>query len=178
MLIAHQLEIKGAPTLIRAMKQLEAAGHTDIHLLLVGSSKRNGRVERMINASGLAGRITQVGSVPDTKPFYAACDIYTHPTLFDACGLVVLEAMACGLPVISSPIAGSHELIAPNESGFIMPDPQDAGYLAETVLQLRDRQIREKIGRAARTAIENQTVDRCYQQYIDIYEEIAQRKHA
>ena len=45
---------------------------------------------------------TFVGPVEDTLPYYAAADIYVHPTIYDTCSLVVLEAAACGLPVVTT----------------------------------------------------------------------------
>ena len=38
-------------------------------------------------------------------------DLYAHPTFYDPCSLVVLEAMASGLPVVTSSHDGAGELI-------------------------------------------------------------------
>ena len=43
-------------------------------------------------------------------PYYAAADLYVHPTFYDPCSLVVLEAAACGLPIITSRYNGAAEL--------------------------------------------------------------------
>ncbi len=41
---------------------------------------------------------------------YFAADFLVHPTFYDPCSLVVLEALACGLPVITSRCNGASEL--------------------------------------------------------------------
>jgi starch synthase len=48
-------------------------------------------------------------------------DVLVLPSLSDAFGLVVLEAMACGLPVIVTPNTGASELIQDGLEGFVVP---------------------------------------------------------
>ena len=42
---------------------------------------------------------------------YFAADFLVHPTFYDPCSLVVLEALACGLPVITTRANGASELL-------------------------------------------------------------------
>ena len=82
--------------------------------------------------------------------FYAAADAYVAPSLEDAFGLPILEAMACGLPVIASVQAGASENIIDGTTGYLLRDPMNHVELAEIILQIaRDRPAAQKIGAAA-----------------------------
>jgi glycosyltransferase involved in cell wall biosynthesis len=68
--------------------------------------------------------------------FYAAADAYVGPSLEDAYGLPVLEAMACGLAVIASARAGASEIVRDGENGFVLRHPEDFRELAVLLRQL------------------------------------------
>ncbi len=57
--------------------------------------------------TGLDGRVRTVGKVSDTASFYAACDVFIVPSLFEPLGLVAFEAAARGVPVIATPEVGA-----------------------------------------------------------------------
>jgi glycosyltransferase involved in cell wall biosynthesis len=64
--------------------------------------------------------------------------------------VAVMEAMAVGVPVVASDVSGVHELVRPNETGWLVP-PGDAEALAaaiEEVLAGRDVARRVAAGRA------------------------------
>ena len=86
----------------------------------------------------------------DVLSFYAAVDAYVAPSLEDAFGLPILEAMACGLPVIASVQAGASESIIDGTTGYLLRDPMNHIELAEIIFRLvGDRPAAQKIGAAA-----------------------------
>ncbi|HEX3445286.1 MAG TPA: glycosyltransferase family 4 protein, partial [Chthoniobacterales bacterium] len=93
----------------------------------------------------------------DPMNFYAASDAYLGPSLEDAFGLPVLEAMACGLPVIASANAGVSEIIDDRSNGMLLHDPGDVTelvFLIRTVVS--DSALREVL---ASNALK--TAERC-----------------
>ena len=85
-------ERKGYRQLIAA---LEGASDT---FLLMGGPKSDG-----FDAPSLSrqGRFKSAGMLKDPQAFFAACDAFIIPSLFEPLGLVAFEAAAQGLPVIS-----------------------------------------------------------------------------
>jgi glycosyltransferase involved in cell wall biosynthesis len=82
--------------------------------------------------------------------FYAAADAYVAPSLEDAFGLPILEAMACGLPVIASVQAGASENVVDGTTGYILRDPMNHAELADHIRRLAsDKSAAQKIGAAA-----------------------------
>src|SRR4029434_7180905 len=71
------------------------------HVLIAGG-KRSARWERFAGQLGVSDHSTVHGPVADMVPYYAAADAYIHPTYYDPCSLVLLEAAASGLPIVTT----------------------------------------------------------------------------
>src|SRR5882757_10002305 len=96
------------------------------HLLVVGRDDERPFLRRM-HELNISDRITFLPPADDTMQFYGAADAYLGPSVEDAFGLPVLEAMACGLPVIVSANAGVSEIIEDRLTGLALHTPLDPG---------------------------------------------------
>jgi glycosyltransferase involved in cell wall biosynthesis len=138
--------------LITVLAALAACGELPMKLLVVGDDDRRTYAQ---NIQGLAieDKVCFLPKSSDVLQFYAAADICVAPSLEDAFGLPVLEAMACGLPVISSPRAGVSEIIKHQSDGFVLRDPGDSRELAALLrLLYSNTELCRKIGEQARAA--------------------------
>jgi UDP-glucose:(heptosyl)LPS alpha-1,3-glucosyltransferase len=156
LLIGNDLKKKGLDCVLAAL-----AEHRDLGLrLLVVGSDRRAEYEQMVRNLGLGERVLFLDASPDVIQFYAAADAYVGPSLEDAYGLPILEAMACGLPVIASSRAGVSEIITHRKNGLILYNPQDGAELAELLRELcSSRGFCERNGRAAAITAGQQTWD-------------------
>lgn len=83
---------------------------------------------------------------------YNQATIFVFPTLLDAFGLVLLEAMACGRPVIATTHSAGPDLITGQE-GYVIP-PQNTEALMEAILGLYEKPaLAIQMGEAARARI-------------------------
>jgi UDP-glucose:(heptosyl)LPS alpha-1,3-glucosyltransferase len=143
---------KGGMAAIRTV-----AGVSGLRLILV--SRSNFDQYRKLAAD--LGSIDRVAFVPfshQVERYYATADLFLFPTLYDAFGLVVTEAMAAGLPVVTSRAAGAAELIRHGENGWLTSHPWEPKELMEAVSTLTaDHGQRSRLGVAARTTAENFT---------------------
>jgi len=153
LMIGNDWKNKGLDTLLDALSGCPEIGFT---LVVVGSDDRRSYDEQ-IRRLHLESKIRFPGSSPDVMRFYGAADAYVAPSLEDAYGLPILEAMACGLPVIASSRAGASEIILDGQNGFVLRDPEDPRELATLLRQIySDAALRIKIANAAtRTAMEH-----------------------
>ena len=174
LIVAHNLRLKGVPTLIKAISRLTALGRS-VHLAVVGG-KRLGAWRRKAALLGIGSRVSFVGAVESAVPFYAAADVYVHPTFYDPCSLVVLEAMAAGLPVITSRQNGVSELFADGVEGGTIDDPASVGELLDRLEPVFDRSIRLRMGQAARQTAMAHTVDQNCRRIETVYEEIVESR--
>src|SRR5207245_404810 len=144
---AMNYRLKGLEPLLHAVRLLPA-GHS-FRLLIVGDRRTRG-YQRQARRLGVADRVRFVGHCPDMRNAYFAADFLVHPTFYDPCSLVVLEALACGLPVITSRFNGAAELLTPPREGFVIDNPHDHRQLADCITQLLDSSRRTACARAAR----------------------------
>jgi glycosyltransferase involved in cell wall biosynthesis len=126
---------KGLPALLQALTQLPA--HTQ--LAVVGNAESNSAMRQLAEQLGLAARVHFLGSQRDMVTAYQAADALVHPTLEDAYGMVVLEAMAHGLPVVVSdaPYSGIAQDLQDGENALLLKDPRDVSEIAAALQRLQ-----------------------------------------
>jgi len=80
----------------------------------------------------------------------------------------LIEAMTCGRPCVATDVGGVTEAVG--DTGLVVP-PRRPAELAEACLTLlRDDELRQRLGRAARLrALEYFTVDRAVSAFDEIY---------
>src|SRR5205085_4642383 len=133
LMLAHNLLLKNADSTIRAAARLTAAGGR-LRVVIAGGKKPE-RFIKLAQKLGIARLVTFLGQV-DPLPYYAAADVFVHPTWYDPCSLVTLEASSCGLPVITSRFNGAAELTTDGKVGFLINDPGDIDTPAEKMAAL------------------------------------------
>src|SRR5580704_9255342 len=132
LLIGNDWKSKGLDALLRAIAECR---ELPLFLLVAGSDGQRVYSEA-IQELALESKVRFLEPSPDVVKFYAAADAYVGPSLEDAYGLPILEAMACGLPVIASARAGASEIIRDGENGFVLNNPEDSHELAELLRRL------------------------------------------
>jgi UDP-glucose:(heptosyl)LPS alpha-1,3-glucosyltransferase len=174
LIVAHNFRLKGVATLLRAIRRLQVAGR-EVRLAIVGG-KHIESWQRHVAHLGLSEQVIFAGRVDDPLPYYAAADCYIHPTYYDPCSLVVLEAAACGLPLVTSRYNGASEIFSEGEDVLLVDDPADDAGLAATMRPLLDEATRQRLGAAARRTILQHSFHRNVDQILEIYQEILNQR--
>jgi glycosyltransferase involved in cell wall biosynthesis len=84
-------------------------------------------------------------------------DVLVLPSLSEAFGLVVTEALACGLPVIITPNVGAGDLIADSREGFIVPICSSEAIADRLSTLHRDRDLLAAMSQNARATAEEKS---------------------
>lgn len=174
LIVAHNFKLKGLDTLLRAAARLIRQDR-QLKVIVVGDGPVS-RYQHLARSLNCGSVVRFVGDQPDPLPYYQAADVFTLPTYYDPCSLVVLEAMATGLPIITSTLNGVHELIRPGYEGRIIEDPSDDAELAANMDVFLDPDARRQSGEAARVVAERHSTDHMFQQHLAIYEELLAKK--
>jgi UDP-glucose:(heptosyl)LPS alpha-1,3-glucosyltransferase len=163
---SHNFRLKGLKYLIRAIAQVKRK-EKRIKLIILGRDRKN-PYERLAHRLGSKGEVIFVGGVKEPEQYYAAADILVHPTFYDACSRVVLEALASGLPVITTRYNGAGWLISEGKEGFVIDDPSDVKTLAEKIVALSDPRRLKKVSQAARQLAQEYSQQRSCQKLLKI----------
>jgi glycosyltransferase involved in cell wall biosynthesis len=130
--------------------------------MIVGAGPERAKLEAQVRRLQLEGKVSLPGAVSQEE----LVGIYNEATLFalpcrvlddgDRDGLpnVLLESMSVGLPVVSTPISGIPEVVRHGETGLLAPERDVDALAAAIELLLRDRDLRQRLGRNARATIE------------------------
>ena len=174
LMIAHNFRLKGLAAAIRVLSEARRSG-CPVHLAVLGGGPSN-RYRLLARSLNVSEHVTFLGTRPDSAPLLAAADALIHPTYYDACSLVVLEALASGLPVVSTRATGVDELMTDGVEGFLVADPSETSAMASHVQSLLDRTVRERMGRAARQLALRHTFARSCDAIEAAYVEIVARR--
>jgi len=173
--VGMNYRLKGLEPLLYALARLPAGA--PLRLAVAGGAK-TGPWERLARRLGVARRVVFLGPVADVRRVYFAADLHAHPTFYDPCSGVVIEALACGLPVITTRFNGAAELLHPPREGFVLDDPHDHAALADALTTLLDPVCRDACGRAARQAAATWTIEHHVRRWLEVFAEVAERRRA
>ena len=154
---------KGVDVLAEAYIDVRNAG-LDVSLLLVGDGEDEERLRRRL-APVPAVAFTGFVQRQEIPRYYAAADVAVLPTLGDANGLVVEEALAAGLPVICTDSVGEIRTRLPPEGPGIIVPTENREALAAAMTQLavdserRSTLAARAFGRAAEMTPERHALD-------------------
>jgi UDP-glucose:(heptosyl)LPS alpha-1,3-glucosyltransferase len=165
--------LKGLEPLLHAVRRLPA--DSPLTLMIAGNRHINDW-QRLARRLGVEDRVRFVGYCSDMRNCYFAADFFVHPTFYDPCSHVVLEAMACGLPVVTTRHNGASELMHPPREGFVIDDPHDTEHLAWCLTQMLDPARRAACAQAARRTAAQWTFEHHYRDMLAVFGEAAARK--
>jgi glycosyltransferase involved in cell wall biosynthesis len=141
--VGNLIPRKELHTLIAALATLPpGAWRLQVAGSLSADSAYAGAIRRQIDAAGLGGQVSLLGTVP--APELAASLATSHllavPSSYEGFGIAYLEGLRFGLPAIAGDRGAAREIIRHGENGFLVP-PGDAGTLAKLLnLLAQDRQ--------------------------------------
>jgi len=161
----HNLLLKGLGEALRGVG-LFAGDHPDFHLLVAGRQKA-ARYERLAAKLAIGDRVHFLGSCDEMEALYGASDVLLHPTWYDPCSLVVLEALGAGVPVITSRYNGAAELMTSGREGVVVDDPGDARAIDEALRTILGSDLQLFRQRAARLGEKH-----CFSNHVDAMERL------
>jgi UDP-glucose:(heptosyl)LPS alpha-1,3-glucosyltransferase len=147
--LAMNYRLKGLEPLLRSLP-LSKCG-----TIAVAGHPKYSKYAKLAESLGVADRVRFLGHRPDPRDLYFAADYLVHPTFYDPCSLVALEALACGLPVVTTRYNGAAELLD-DACGIAIDDPHDREELAAAI----DRACDPAFLRTA-PAVARQTAAKC-----------------
>jgi L-malate glycosyltransferase len=108
----------------------------DTHFVLVGDGPQRTMVEGKVKELRLESVVHLVGLQPETRPYYAAFDLFFMTSEFEGLPVAMLEAMSMECPVVSTVAGGIGEVIRSGQEGLLFPVACSANDLANACVSL------------------------------------------
>jgi glycosyltransferase involved in cell wall biosynthesis len=178
--VGHMAPEKGQVVLAQAFAQI-AKRNPQWKLLFAGHDQTGASVRQLRRISreqGLEDRILLLGEQSDAAGLMSRSAIYVQPSLSEALGLALQEALFFACPAIGSRVGGIPELIDDGRTGLLV-QPGNVAQLAAALENLiNDKSRRENLGRAAAVSIREKgmTVDAMIKHHLELYETVARKK--
>lgn len=145
---------KGFRVYIEALAVLRNRGIA-FQAILGGDGEEAKHLDNLIQQCSLTDTITRTGWVQNKTAFFDELDLFVLPSLEEAFGLVLIEAMSHRLPVVSTDAPGPREIIRQNETGLIVSKNSPEA-MADAIAALIANPTHAKImGDAAREQVVN-----------------------
>jgi len=173
--VGRYTAVKRIPLLLRAHKRAQERFHAPAPLVLVGGHPGEWEgphplavIREVGNDQAFLAGWYDHDQLPQAMN---AADLLVLPSVAEAFGLVLVEAMACGLPVIAIDAHGPARIVAP-ETGWLVP-PDDETALADAlVASANDRLERQRRGVNASLHVQRQySWHRVAQQVSQVYKQ-------
>jgi UDP-glucose:(heptosyl)LPS alpha-1,3-glucosyltransferase len=175
--VSYELKKKGIETLVEAASRLKLMDHRDFKVVVVGGMPYKALL-RQIKIHDIEDKILFTGPVRSIETYYANADAFVLPTYYDACSLVVIEAMASGLPIITTTSNGASGIINDGKEGYIISHPPRSRDLAKTMQLLLDDEKRHKMSQEALRTGLSYSEEKNHREMVRIFGEVAALKAA
>jgi glycosyltransferase involved in cell wall biosynthesis len=143
LIVARLHPEKGHHYLFRALPEMRRRASKPIRLLVAGSGTFDSDYREQVRAIGCNDIVTFLGFRKDSPDLIAAADVLVLPSLAEAFGLVLTEALHLGTPIVATRVGGIPEIVDDGIDGALVP-PADSEALARTILELLENPERRK----------------------------------
>lgn len=173
--VGNLIPIKGHDLLLKAFARLKTEFlRSEVHIVGDGPEREN--LLELAFSLGIGPRVRFLGR--QTRHAVAEaigkCTVFALPSEYEGLGCVYLEAMAAGKPVIGCRGQGIAEIIEHGKNGILVAPRAEAELADSLRMLLRSREIRGRMGSAARaTIVGGHTLAHQAEQLARIYRECA-----
>jgi glycosyltransferase involved in cell wall biosynthesis len=125
-----------------------------VRLLVVGDGRMRQDLERLAGDLGVGELVAFTGALEDPSDALESMDVFVLPSLQEALGIAILEAMARAKPVIATTVGGIPEAVAHGETGLLVPPGDDAALASAIIALVRSPEQRREMGARGRARFE------------------------
>lgn len=144
---------KGYEHLFRAMAVLRGRLSRPVLLLVAGHGDLLPHYTQMARDVGIDDLVRFVGFRSDVPDLMTAADLVVLPSVAEAFGLVLTEALLLGTPVVATRVGGIPEIVDDGRDGLLVPPGDGDALAAALVSLLEDPARRARMAGAGREKI-------------------------
>ena len=133
--VGSLIQIKGFDTLLKSIplvkKEIDG-----VKFIIAGEGSEREKLLELIKKLKISNDVILVGNINyhDLPKYYAASDLFVHPSNVESMGRVILEAQAAGKPVVATNIGGIPEAVS-KDSAILVPS-KNSKELANAIIKI------------------------------------------
>ncbi len=163
---------KGHTHLFSALAKLRSRVARPVTLLVCGEGPSREAYEAEVSRLDLADAVRFLGYRHDVPAILCLADVVVLPSVAEAFGIVLVEAMALARPIVATTAGGIPEVVEEGRQGLLVP-PGDADALASAIGRiLQDRAFGEALGAAGPARAAGFTFEQMVARYEAAYERL------
>ncbi len=145
----------------------------NVRLLLVGDGPLKKELQELAEELQITPSVQFAGLIPyeDMPGYLAMCDAFVTASVTEVHPLSVIEAMGVGLPVMGIHSPGVGDSVQDGLTGFLSTENLPA-FTAKLTRLCLQKQLRQKMGRAARKASQEYDIERTTHKMLELYEKL------
>ncbi|OFY93660.1 MAG: hypothetical protein A3K10_12595 [Bacteroidetes bacterium RIFCSPLOWO2_12_FULL_31_6] len=144
---------KGQRYLIEIAKKLQEQ-QLNFKILIAGTGDEEQELKRLIKITKLEDKVLLLGFVKNIESFMKSLDVFVLTSNWEGFGYVIVEAMAAKKPVVAFDITSNPEIIAADETGFLIPHLNINKFSEQLEILAQDKKLRTKFGENGRKRAE------------------------
>jgi glycosyltransferase involved in cell wall biosynthesis len=164
---------KGHEHLFRALPEVRRRLSRPFVILLAGTGPFEEAYRRQLRDLGCEDLVRFLGFRKDAADLMTAADVLVLPSVAEAFGLVLAEALFLGLPVVASRVGGIPEIVADGEDGLLVPPADPLALTDALVGLLQDPARRARLAVHGRAKVERAfSFERMVRAYENVYQKL------
>ncbi len=142
----HQYLLEATGEILRAVPEAK--------LLLAGDGPQEQNIRKRVEELGIGQAVLVPGFRDDIPRVLKTIDVFVFPSLQEALGTAILEALAMKRAVVASRVGGIPEIVEEGKTGFLV-EPEKPAAIAEKVIPLlMNPGLRRELGERGRLFVE------------------------
>jgi glycosyltransferase involved in cell wall biosynthesis len=167
---------KNVELLVHAMQKVLQI-HPDATLTILGDGELLPNLKEASRRLGIGDRVTFHGYVFQPEKYYPELDLFVLPSLSEAFGLSLLEAMAWGKPCVATDVGGTLDFLQNNKNGLSVPS-NDQNAMAEAIIRIMtEPSLAKRLGIEARKTAEQFSIEKTVKQIEELYAKQLNNSH-
>jgi glycosyltransferase involved in cell wall biosynthesis len=144
---------KGYEYLFEAVAQLKTQVSRPVLVLVAGRGPFEDAYRARVRSLGCEDVVRFLGFRRDIPDLMAAADLFVLPSVAEAFGLALAEAVYLGTPVVASRVGGIPEIVEDGTDGVLVPPADSAALAAAIANLLNDSARRARLAGAGRERV-------------------------
>ena len=165
---------KNVPYLLHGFKKLLTTT-PDAILWIAGHGSQKNMLEKLVIDLGISDRVKFLGFLAHDQlsHYYASCDVFVLPSIYETQGLVAMEAMWFSKPIIvTNRIVSATELVDHEVNGYIVEAKSVADLTHRMETLATDPALRVRMGEAGRKRANEYRPEIVMEELENVYQQV------